>query len=288
MTIKTIISLVLVGAIVIGAYYLIKKVDFSEFSNGFKIPNPFENLFGEPDNSSSLAGSEIIEEDGTIITIPDDNMVNPDGTVEGSPPEITLDPETEKKIKDSIAENRQSAENAKKALQKLDESTNAEYLEEITRIGKLDTPRDTDYYIARGFKSGHVMTRVAQSILNSKQGKYRSNKTGQTISYGGYSSAFEQEKALRKTYEKNKKLYPKYFGRTITPKTETVTAPVINRYSSKGKKLSKKEEDNIKKTQARQRSIKRSNRRQQKKIDQLRSATDSSTAIEYLRKRGRR
>ena len=288
---KTIITLALVGAIAIAIYFFARKLDFSAFNfkDGIQIPNPFENLFGTPDNSSALAGKTIIEEDGTAITIPDDNIINEDGTVEGSPPEITLNPETEKAVIKSIKQNRELAKRAEKAQQNLDKSTRPEYLEEITRVNKeLSTPRDKDYFIATGFKGGAVSERIARTVVDSRNGKYRNNKTGQTVSYGGYSSAFEQEKKLRELFEKNQKKFPEYFGSALDVKTETVTKPIINQYFRGGQKVSKDEEDNIKKARSRQNRDRVSNRRQQKKTEELRNITTSDGAIAYLKSRGRR
>jgi len=58
------------------------EINFPSFPDIF-------NIFPE-DNASSLAGETIVTDDGTTITIPADNIVNPDGTVSGSPPTMNL------------------------------------------------------------------------------------------------------------------------------------------------------------------------------------------------------
>lgn len=295
--IKPIITIALVGVIAVVIYYYVSRFDFSKFSfDKFTVPNPFENLFGTPDNHSSVAGETIELPNGDTIIIPEDNIVNDDGTVQGSPPELILNPDTEDKIKDIIQDNRDSAEESKRIQDKFTKEDETEYLQAVTRIGKeLDTPRNDEGFIAKGFRAMQPSNRVAQTVINTKNGRYRNIKTGKTVSYGGYGSAFAQEKALREAYEKNKKLYPEYFKNSPKSKTETTTPPVINQYSRGNKSVSKEERANIKKTLAKQRYTKRNNRRQQEKTKALRNTTDSNTAIEYLRakigtrpKRGRR
>jgi len=61
------------------------EINFPELPE-FEFPNlnPF-------DNSSSIAGETVPQgDDGTTVFIPEDNVVNPDGTVDGSPPLLNL------------------------------------------------------------------------------------------------------------------------------------------------------------------------------------------------------
>lgn len=72
-----------------------------------KLPSfDFGNIFGT-DNSSSIAGETVpFGDDGTTVTIPADNIVNPDGTVSGSPPILNLDDQSRQQALDQLEINR--------------------------------------------------------------------------------------------------------------------------------------------------------------------------------------
>lgn len=64
------------------------------------INNTIDFFYGEGSHkqskSSKLSGKTISYQDGSTISIPSDNVINPDGTVSGSPPLLSI-PESQKK-----------------------------------------------------------------------------------------------------------------------------------------------------------------------------------------------
>ena len=162
------------------------------------------DLFGEPDSTSSLSGTTVTLEDGTKFLIPQDNVVNEDGTVSGSPPLLDLTDEDEARVLQTIRDNKKANEQFTEILKTLDSEqllTISGTLNKIAQSGS--TIFTDDGFILQGFTSGETARRIAQQFQNLEN--------EQTTSFGGFDSALDQELALREAIEEQKKLFPEFF-----------------------------------------------------------------------------
>lgn len=193
--------------------------DFDKFAKG--VEDNFKNfsdwLF-QVDPHSSIAG-ETVTDTGLEVTIPDDTIVNDDGTVTSSTsPTFELS-------QGDIAKTRALFENDDKLtpiLQKRVAESKLTQQDFIDTFGNKEglsslfdsIPRDADGFASVGFRPREIDLRSVNVIDAKKRNAFRNIKTGKVIQFGGFESAQAQELELRKEFEKNRKLHPQFFANT--------------------------------------------------------------------------
>lgn len=90
--------------------------------------------------------------------------------------------------------------------------------DEISQINRIDTAfhklgevRDSSGLQASGFSAAEIRARATNVFLNNKRQAFKDKKSGKKSGYGGFSSAIEQEQALRDAIAKARKDNPEYF-----------------------------------------------------------------------------
>lgn len=184
---------------------------FSEFGDavgeglggfGDAINNLFEN------NQSQLAGQTVTQPDGSQITIPDETIVNDDGTVSSpTAPQIKFSPSVEDKVSHTIKKTKSIADKIIPKIESLPQEQRVGLDQKLRNISKeLGTFRDETGFAERGFSPAEVEARVTNIFLNQ-----RKNLKRKSTPFGGFDSLLEQEKALRDAVEESRKKFPQFF-----------------------------------------------------------------------------
>lgn len=192
--------------------------DFDKWAKGVESGfNEWWNSVFTTDPHSKLAGKQVTLENGDVITIPEDNIVNPDGTVEGSPPTLDINEDDENILTNLFAREKNLRKVGQSKIERLglsdDEVFQVNQLaQEFTKIN-IDKG---DLFDSQGFRlpefSGSARdVRALNVYLDDKRGAFKNTATGKTIRFGGFESASKQEQALHDAIRKSRLDNPEFF-----------------------------------------------------------------------------